>query len=89
MQAAQNSLKCTINKSIKILRLYTHNNFKINQRRKIFYMACYTRCIVATTIVHVHSNNTKFYKGFKAIKNTDSALIITACDPFAFKILIN
>ena len=31
-----------------------------------YYMTCYTRCIVATSSIHI--NNTKFYKGFKAIK---------------------
>ena len=31
-----------------------------------YYMTCYIRCIVATISVHI--NNTKFYKGFKAIK---------------------
>ena len=34
-------------------------------------------------------DNTKFYKGFKAIKNKDCAFSITVCDPLAFNIRIN
>ena len=51
-----------------------------------YYMTCYTRCIVE---INIHINNMKIYKGLKAIKNKDCAFSITACDPFAFKLLIN